>query len=388
MLLLGSCLWSVASWAQYEQGDSRREDIAPTVSTADSSVTRGRLDINRATIDQLLQLPIPAEVAHNIWYYRTYNDFFGSVYDLSAVEGMTPELLNTLVPLVAAMPPPQKEEWVRRYDSAFRQIQRFLSQEGASEGLTDEYFDQLRTPRNVNDLNLYELLTYQNISPVDAVAIINARNRSGEIQSARQLRSVDGLSYWAYRNLRDYVVYSEPESDKKLHGDLQIVAFNTPYTLDERELLLEPIPGISPEIGDPRPPNFDTDTPWGIRSLDGAKPAVLTKLRLRLGQNWKGGIMTWRNVGEEHFDETVKGFAEWTNPRARKFKIDKIVAGAFRLGFGQGLVMDNTDFYLPRKTGFGFNKRPWNLVGDLRRSYEFALRGLALEASAGRSSRS
>ena len=35
----------------------------------------------------------------------------------------------------------RQDEWVERYDNSFRQIRRFLSQEGASEELADEYRD-------------------------------------------------------------------------------------------------------------------------------------------------------------------------------------------------------------------------------------------------------
>jgi len=99
--------------------------------------------------------------------------------------------------LVATIPPKTKEDWIRRYDESFRQIQRFLSQEGSREELADEYRDLLLEPRDVNTMSLYALQSYQNVSPVDATAILNARERSGAIQGSRQLRSVDGLSYWA-----------------------------------------------------------------------------------------------------------------------------------------------------------------------------------------------
>lgn len=335
-----------------------------------------KLDLNRATRDEIRALPIPAEVADAIYEYRTFVRFFGSVYDVADVRGVTPEILAALRPLVSTLPPETKDEVFQRYDASFRQVQQFLSQEGSSEELADEYLDLLRDPRNVNRLNLYDLQSFQNVSPVDAVAILEARALAGRIENARQLRTSDGLSYWGFRNLRDYLVYEDPEGAAELHGDVQVVAFNTPYLLDERDILLEPLPGTAP--GD-----FATGTAWGIRGLDAANPAVITKLRLRLGGQWKGGLATIREVGEEQLAETVKGFASWTNPQRGALQIDKVVAGNFRIAMGQGLVMDNTDYFLPRKTGFGFNVRPRSILGDLSRSHEFALRGIAAEATAG-----
>lgn len=381
--LLLAAIWilvAAPALGQYEQGDSRQEDIEARELLADEAISRGKLDLNRATLEEIRQLPIPPEVAEAIWEYRTYRDYFGSIYDLRHVEGVTPEMMQDLVPLVSTVPPPPQEDWVQRYEASFRQIQRFLSQEGSREELADEYRDLILEPRDVNDLSLFALQSYQNVSPVDATAIIEARER-GPIQSQRQLRSVDGLSYWGYRNLRDYVVYEPPLSEMKLHGEFVLQAFDTPHQLDDDELLRETFWDDSPNSG--FVPNFDEKTPYGIKNLDSANPALLTKLKLRLGQQWKGGMMTFRNVGERNPTETLKGFLEWHNPRAKPYRLDKVVVGNFRVAFGQGLVMDNTDYFLPRKTGQGYNKRPQGLIGDISRSYEFALRGVAGEATLG-----
>jgi len=362
--------------AQYEQGDSRREAIEAKQLKGEVDLAEGKLDLNRATRDEIRSLPIPREVADAIWEYRTYRSYFSSIYDLRHVEGTTPEMIQELLPLVATMPPPKQEDWIRRFDASFRAMQRFLSREGASEELADEYRDLLLEPRNINDLSLYALESYQNVSPVDATAILKARKRSGGIQSQRQLRSIDGLSYWAYRNLRDYIIYKTPQGKQKLHGGLQVQIYNTPYLLDDKDLLLEDYVGAPVR-------NFDEGTPWGIKGLDRANPAILTKLKLRLGTQWKAGVSTFRNVGEKNVAETFKGFLEWRNQKANPYQLDKLVLGNFRIAFGQGLVMDNTDYFLSRKTGMGYNKRPRGLIGDMSRSYEFALRGAAAEATLG-----
>jgi len=57
----------------------------------------------------------------------------------------------------------------------------------------------------------------------------------------------------------------------------------------------------------------------------------------------------------------------------------KLYAGNFRATFGEGLVMENTDSYSPRKTGYGFNKRITGIIGDISRTQEYALRGIALD---------
>lgn len=335
-----------------------------------------RLDLNRATREEIAALPIAPDVAQAIWEYRTYVRYFRSIYDVAEVDGVTPEILATLRPLVSTMPPPARDEAVERYDASFRQVQQFLSQEGAREELADEYLDLLRDPRDINTMDLLDLQSFQNVSPVDAVAILKARGRAGRIENERQLRSSDGLSYWGFRNLRDFVLYEEANRPGEVHGDAQFLSFDRPYRLDEADMLTEPLPGTTP--GD-----FDNGTAWGRRGLDSPNPAVGLKLRLRLGRRWKGGVLTFRNVGKEHFSETVKGFASWQARGKRRVQLDRAIVGHYRVALGQGLVMDNTDFFLPRKTGYGYNTRPRSILGDLTRSQEFSLRGAAVQGHAG-----
>ena len=72
--------------------------------------------------------------------------------------------------------------------ASYRQVRNYLGQEGSNEGLVDEYMDLLQEPANVNDLDLFELMSFQNVSPVDAANIIKASERLGGFTSGRQLR--------------------------------------------------------------------------------------------------------------------------------------------------------------------------------------------------------
>lgn len=329
-----------------------------------------RLDLNSATLEEIRELPIDDSLARAIVEHRTYRGFFETFFDLRDVEGMTPADMAKLRPLVATLPPDRQDEALERYDESFRQVERFLSQEGASEELADELLDQLRDPQNLNDMSLYELMSLQNVSPVDAVAVLKSRERMGLIEDDRQLRNAPGLSYWGYRNLRDFVVYEDTEDEMELHGDVQYLTFNTPYQRggDERDILFG-----------------DQFLQQATDQLTNPNPAVLTKLRLRLGSRFKGGVVSFREVGEDDLTETVKGYASYRD-RYEKFggMTAKVVLGNYRVAFGQGLVMDNTDFFLPRKTGYGWNKRPQTIFGDLSRTNEFMLRGAAVEVGVGR----
>ena len=65
------------------------------------------------------------------------------------------------------------------------------------------------------------------------------------------------------------------------------------------------------------------------------------------------------------------------------FRLKGAYVGNFRVAYGLGLIMDNTDYIHFRKTGFGFNKRMLGVHGDLSRSYEYTLKGAAVEGSYG-----
>ena len=332
-----------------------------------------KLDLNSATLAEVLSLPIPEDLARRILDYRTYVRYFDSIYDLMEIEGMTAAYLEALKPLVATLPPAPADASLERLAASYRQASRYLGQEGANEGLVDEYLDQLRDPVNVNDLDLFDLMSYQNVSPVDATNILKARERLGNFENTRQLRRSEGLSYWAYRNLRDFVVFSEEER----------LAGRTDQTRGNYELRLTTVPyqGIDDEI---RLPGIAADLNRNL-PLD---PSLTHKLRLDLTHGLKAGVLTNRWYGDSFMAQdawrnTVKGFVGIENKHFGAFHLKRLYFGNYRAAFGLGLVMDNTDFILFRKTGYGWNKRPVGLRPDLTRTQEFALNGVALEGRIG-----
>ena len=357
----------------------------PPAGSATSYSQENQLDLNRASLDQIKALPIPGDVAEAIYHYRTYRAYFGSIYDLMEVPGMTPELLGKIRPLIHITPVFELEreelrEEERRAQERYYVVQRFLSEEGASEGLVDQYVDRLKFPQNINRMNYFDLVSFQNVSPVDAVAVLKERKMAGRIENQRQLRSANGITYWGYRNLRDFVRYEEPTGPNRLTGYYQFRVYNTPYSLDDLDNLTEIIA--------PTPKDFDTNTYWGRAAIGTWRPYMTNKLHLRYGRYLRGGVLTHRNLGEEKWDETAKAYVEAQELPEKdtplgKFKLHSAVVGNYTVAFGQGLVMDATDFYLPRRTGYGYNVRSLGLRGDFSRSDEYTLKGVAAEASLG-----
>jgi DNA uptake protein ComE-like DNA-binding protein len=320
-----------------------------------------QVDLNSAPLEAILALPVPAELAQRIYDYRVYQRYYKNVFQLMEVGGMTAELLETLKPLVSTRPPTAVDASLARLSASFRQVQNFLSEEGASEGLADEYLDRLRNPEDINDLDLYDLMSYQNVSPVDATAIVRARQQLGRLEGERQLRGVDGLRYFSYRGLRDFVVYDPKQvASTELTGYYQTRFWQTPFVSEDDEAMNAP-QSLPPQ----------------------AQPGWLNKVRLNHISGVQAGLLTTQEYGEQNWNETTKAYVGITNRRSGNFRLKSLMFGNFRVAYGLGLVMDNTDYIKYRKTGYGFDTRPLGVYGDLSRSFEFDLTGVAAEGSWG-----
>lgn len=355
------------------------------------------VDLNAATPAEIHALPIPHALADAIVDHRTYVAYFTSVYDLLQVPGITPQWLEVLRPLVFITPlfesrrQEQAEEEMRAGDLNYL-VQRLLSEEGASEGLTDAYIDQIKDPRDLNRLGYFDLVRYENVSPVDAAAVLAERRLSGRIENYRALRAVPGISYWGARNLRDFVTYAPADAAlPQLHLDYQFRLYDTPYVLDDRDVLDENIIGDTNGLTAAQKENFRNlglNTYAGRLNLDTTDPAMTHKVRARWGSHARAGLLLHRNLGEISWRETGKGFLALDDLTGAEsplgpIQLHSLVVGNYTAAFGLGLVMDATDFFSARRTGLGYSVRPLGLSPDLSRSDEYAMRGAGVDASLG-----
>ena len=390
-LALGLCAAQAATAAG---AATAVRDTAAAVEPAGATV-----DLNSASREQLLALPLAPGLADAIIDRRTYQAWFTSLWDLFELPGMTPELFARLRGRVVVAPVFEAARRDDNLDAEERRagelsalIERLLSEEGASEGLVDSYVDRIRDPYDVNTLEYFDLASYQNVSPVDAAAIVRERRLAGRIENERQLRATPGMSYWGFRNLRDYVTYAPGDSGRsRLHVDGQWRTYDTPYVADDADILTNNIIGDNSGLTPAQAQafrDFDRNTYAGRLGLGGSDPALTQKLRARWGSHWTGGFLASRNVGERAWDETRKGFAAVENigpltTRLGPLTLERAVVGSYSVSFGLGVVMDATDFFSARRTGFGYSVRPVGLRGDLSRTDEFGLRGAAAEVSLG-----
>lgn len=326
------------------------------------------LDLNRATRAEILALPVPAEIAEGIWHQREYVDFYDEFLDLMEVDGMTPEHLATLRESVRILKMPVDPEDQRKNDLFYR-FEWWEGGEGSDESLIELYKDLALDPVNVNRATIVDLQNLQNMSPLDAVAIKKHRDQTGEIGSRGALRRASGLSGWGYSNARHFLIYEDPATERKLHGGWSLRLDSSPMFDDVEELLRT----------DRDPGQGTNDNWWDRLELDNPSPAVYQKLKVRHGRQAHAGLTTVRRLGDEAVFDTRKGYLGVHDVQLGPATLDKVYVGNYMVSWGLGVVMEGGDFRSSRKTGFNFGKRYDGVLGDLSRTDQFSMRGIAAE---------
>jgi helix-hairpin-helix protein len=339
------------------------------------------IDLNTASLDQLKELPIDPEKAENIYNYRYYVKFLESIYELREIPGITQEDLNLLKPLVMVSHKKETDQYALRREQTSYLIERLGSNEGFQEGLSDIWEDYLVTPRNINKLTFSDVLNMPNTSPLDAAAVLSRISFGDSLSSYRDLRQTEGISYYGASNLRHYVYYEDNESRNKLFFNYRFKYEDNPYEEAAEDMYRESM--IVPEH------LIKAQTYWGYFSMEDYSPSVLNKIRVRYGNTWGAGFLQYNRKGEKPLlflddddnSDYLKDLKYYANYERELFGDDhlNIVVGNFRAAFGEGLVMENSDFYNSRKTGYGFSKRITGITEDLSRTQEYALLGAAAE---------
>ena len=326
-----------------------------------------QLDINNASFEEIEKLPVSQEIAERIYDRITYQGPFSSIFELRDIEGIDQELFLKLKPLIRLEPYAAKSEREERIEDLYYKLDRWEGGEGTDQALVDFWIEQALEPVDINQIRYDQLLNLQGLSPVDAAAIISYRNTVGEIASLRDLRSAPNLSYYGYSNARDFVSFEPTRKHKEFHGHLLFRANDTPFLTEEAEAV--------------------EDTQIPIESISNNYPDVYTRFMGSYGNNIKFGISHWHSLYEPVINQDLafmdipkpKFYVGIENQKWGELELRKFYVGNYSLAFGQGVVMENTDFFEPRKTGFGFRKRFIGLSGDNSRTRQYKLSGGAAQ---------
>jgi hypothetical protein len=269
----------------------------------------------------------------------------------------------------------------QRREEIYYLIERLGSTEGIQEGFTDIWEDYLMAPRNINRMHYSDILNMPNVSPIDAAAIRRRTVVGDHISDYRNLRSTVGLSNFGATNLRHYIYYQPaPQTDtftqspQRLFLNYQFRYEFLGFDDDTRDMYREIVKNRDDSIRDSR------HSYWGYFNLDSPEPAFTHKVRARFDDTYKAGFIMFNKTGEDITSTPEKYYAGYEGTFNLWGRNDiKIFAGNYRVTYGEGLVIENTDYFSSRKTGYGFSKRIIGITEDLSRSRQYALKGMAFE---------
>ena len=336
---------------------------------------QNQLDLNNATFEEIQQLPVSAEIAERIYHRVLYKGDFLSIYELREIEGIDQEVLNQIKSLIRIEPFRPRTSLEENVEEMYYRLERWSGDEGMSDQLIDLWIEKSLRPHNVNTVTYEDLINLQNVSPIDAVAILNYRDDFGEIRNTRDLRNIPGLSYYGYRNARNFLAFETNDAVDPVgfHGRISTRIDNTPFFVDDDAASSQAGLGAVEQGLSGITANF--------------LPNLFYRMRFSYNDTYQIGYSYVRNLGEPNYYTNTgelkipsgKFYLGFENMEIGGIHVRKLYLGNYSVSFGQGVVMENVDFFIPRKSGFGYRKRFAGLSGDISRTREFNLNGVATE---------
>ena len=319
--------------------------------------------INSATIEELKSLPLSENQIADVYDFILFQGPVSDIYDLIKISSLDAKDIESLKSLVSIKDNKNINIRASRISDRYRKVENWTSEEGANEGLVEVWLDRLAEPKNINSATWNDLMALQNVSPVDAVAVMK-RIDEGKITYPKALRGAIGLSYWGYRNIVDFFTYDDTDTTDSFH-----FWYNTTY---------KTLPSTT---------SFDDEV--GMVDQISNHPGDLHhKMVATFGRHWKLSLATHRQLGEKVYDFKVGDFevpnSKWSltyrDLKLGSLKIDRVILGNFSATIGQGVIFENTDFFSPRRSGYSWSRRVHGVFPDISRTRQYALRGAAFQA--------
>ena len=319
--------------------------------------------INSATIEELKSLPLSENQIADVYDFILFQGPVSDIYDLIKISSIDAKDIDSLKSLVSIKDNKNINIRASRISDRYRKVENWTSEEGANEGLVEVWLDRLAEPKNINSATWNDLMALQNVSPVDAVAVMK-RIDEGKITYPKALRGAIGLSYWGYRNMVDFFTYDDTDTTDSFH-----FWYNTTYKTLPSTTSFDDEVGMVDQI---------SDHPGDLHH----------KMVATFGRHWKLSLATHRQLGEKVYDFKLGNFevpsSKWSlTYRDLKFggiKIDRIILGNFSATIGQGIIFENTDFFSPRRSGYSWSRRVHGVFPDISRTRQYALKGAAFQA--------
>ena len=338
-----------------------------------------QLDINSATLAQVESLPVTTEAAQGIYRYVTTYSMLQSIYDLRKVKELSADDFERIKLLILIKPRPYRREGARYVHTVQREL---AAEESPSQAAVEEWQDLVISPMNINKASVDDLLLLPNVSLIDAVSVARHLAVRKEIKDARELRgSVEGLSDYGFRNIRNFVVFKDPppagfdadyrvnyeyDEDLATQTKLATLAQNL-VNLTDRATFRQA--GYSDNEIDYLERRLTAEHAY-LAGLDN-RNLLRNRFRGRVGDHLRVGFWADRDFDRPGPVNDFRGFAGLYDVSIFK----KVFIGDYRATIGQGLMIDNSNELSSR-----YYDRTQGLFNDLTPDNLFGFRGAAVDA--------
>ena len=186
-----------------------------------SLVVPGGFDLNTATLQELQNLEGLSSRQATDLYIRIYETGgLLSVYEVMEIPGFGAEELEYLRNMCVVVPPSEG----RISSDIISIMERLATEDGPGDAAVDMWENLLLRPIPINSATSWQLRSLDRVSLIDAVAVERRLNTLGSVSGIYSLRNVDNLTYYGYRNMRDYVSVREHDlSSMEFFGNYRIV---------------------------------------------------------------------------------------------------------------------------------------------------------------------
>jgi len=359
----------------------------------------GGFDLNTATLAELQGLGgLDAQQASDLYTFIYETGGLTNIYEVMEIPGFGSAELEYLKNNCVVVAPP--EGLVS--PEVINIMERLATEDGPGDAAVDMWENYLLRPIPINSATSWQLRSLDRVSLIDAAAVETRLKTLGPVSSTYSLRNVDNLTYYGYRNMRDYISIRELDlNSMEFFGSYRIVINGGDgRNMDEDGLgtMLSDLRSASYDIADGGRGYSDADSIAWTERLSSERNELLNavnvtgwehRIRVGLGDRFRGGIRLSRGrnstsglglfsdleLGDlnSRFD-VAKGFASMENIGI----VNQVVLGNYNMSLGQGLLIDNSDELMYRST-----YRTWGLYPDLTSTRQFALTGGAVEVQKG-----
>ena len=358
----------------------------------------GGFDLNMATLQELQDIEgLNSQQAYDLYTYIFETGGLQSIYEIMDIPGFGPVELEYLKNNCVVVPPSEG----RITSDIISIMERLATEDGPGDAAVDMWENYLLHPIPVNTATSWQLRSLDRVSLIDAAAVEKRLNTLGPVSSVYSLRNVDNLTYYGYRNMRDYVSVRELDlSSMEFFGNYRMVIDGGDgRDIDEGGLntALSDLHSAISDIEEGRGYSEADSIAWTDRlnteNSELQQAVNVTgwehRVRVGLGDRFRGGARLSRGRN------SASGFGLFSDIELgdlnNRFDVGKfyvsmqnigvvnqVVLGNYHISLGQGLMIDNSDELMYRST-----YRTWGLYPDLTSTRQFALTGGAVELRAG-----